>query len=635
MNNKSLFERINNVKNRGPEKWLSRSLREEDDHLDKGRKDSDEIRKRVDLNKLTDRQKDNVQNQIDTTFGIKKDDAKRTPKRKDPSGSELADKISGVVGKKTKVSHDPSKEKQAFEVKPDTVLKARDEKGQLQLPLAPQPPIDTPPTKGGLDEPKKDELKLSQGQLGIEGIDMSNPNLDSQEHEDARYALEGKAQELFEQMMQFDESTQSSVDDQMAGQRGILKKLVELESKKNGSFDAKRAYARLIALGMTYEGRRRGGKGARSMNYEQIQQLNSNAENLKKEHGEGTPEQIKEMINNRMLRDVPMDMVEELWKMMPSKTKQVFGGGKAVGIGSLPYLDEEGNETLVDFSNQHFQGLDEAGNAIRGPHNANRAKLQLKRFLDQGGIDPYTGLPLTLDRIELDHVRAIQNPNPGEDRPRAADFPFREHPDNWLFADAGVNSKKDNLSMGEFLDQQVIPHKDKPKEDYGDLKQIQDAGDVHDSSMENLIKTMLFDDNGHVREGTSDNVLDELEKQEKALRKTLKDQGITQKARLVDMIFKNYRGGAKGRKLTREQTGNKEQFSTPKGLRKELIQKLMKTNAQDQDKIADGWNGASLTAQKRVIEMLEQNSPDLLRNADGTVNRGGSYGKIFTELLGW
>ena len=49
MNNKSIFERINNIKNRGPEKWLSRSLRENADDIAR----SDAIK----LSQLTDKQK--------------------------------------------------------------------------------------------------------------------------------------------------------------------------------------------------------------------------------------------------------------------------------------------------------------------------------------------------------------------------------------------------------------------------------------------------------------------------------------------------------------------------------------------------------------------------------------------------
>jgi hypothetical protein len=47
MNHKTLSERMNNIMNRGSEKWLSRSLREEDDHRTKALNDSNSLRDRM------------------------------------------------------------------------------------------------------------------------------------------------------------------------------------------------------------------------------------------------------------------------------------------------------------------------------------------------------------------------------------------------------------------------------------------------------------------------------------------------------------------------------------------------------------------------------------------------------------
>ena len=425
-----------------------------------------------------------------------------------------------------------------------------------------------------------------------------------------------------------------SQDPSLLKNREILKKLVSGAVQKDG-FDPKKTFARLIALGQTYEGRNRRGQGARSLGYEQVQQLLANRENLIEEFGDGSPEQIKKMVENRMLADTPMELVEEFYKSLPPKARAIFSKGEAIK-GPAPFLDKLKKLVTRDFKGQHYQGVDDEGNEIRGGASGKgRQLLALKRLMDQGFIDPYTGLPMDLDRIELDHVRAIQDPDEGEEAPREDTFLQREHPDNWLFADAGVNSMKNNMNMRRFFESIVDPMKDKGRDEYVDLGNIQEMGNQHASQVQNLIKTMLLDENGLFRQDLDPDAIDNVIGQENNLIEALKKGGVKQKGRFAKELFGAFRGGGRGKKIVRQQTGIKNQFSTPEWTYLPFIRALSQMSPEDQNSAADSWNTASLEAQKALMAHLkgEEDDPNIVLGKDGKPNVNASYQGSFLKRL--
>ena len=58
-----------------------------------------------------------------------------------------------------------------------------------------------------------------------------------------------------------------------------------------------------------------------------------------------------------------------------------------------------------ELGKNHFLGYDEEGNELRGNGGVERAKYVWRMYLEQGGVDAYTGLPLNIDNIDLEHIR--------------------------------------------------------------------------------------------------------------------------------------------------------------------------------------------------------------------------------------
>ena len=526
-------------------------------------------------------------------------------------------------------------------------------KPEGQRPNVPAPPdpsqqqMDAPRLNLGVRQQTADKVarlgvpeRLKALQSRAQG-QSAEDNLD-----DIRSTMGDNARDLYDQLMAHNEMGEDAIEimenqnPELTRNRALLNQLVTNASRRQGheddDFDAKKTFARLIALGSTYQGRNRRGQGARSLGFEQVQQLLANKDNLIREFGNGTPDEIREMVNNRLIVDTPMEDVIEFYKSMPPAFQRIFAQGNAIQ-GPAPFLNADGEVEQMNFAGQHYLGDNDDGTQKRGTAGQKARKLlQLKRLMDQGFIDPYTGLPLSPDRIELDHVRAVQSPDEGEEAPRADSFPFREHPDNWLHADAGVNSMKDNRSMADFLENVVEPLRDKKREDYNDLGAIQESGKTHAASVTEMIKTMLLDEDGYLREGLDPSMIDTLMDQEGGLIKALADAGVKQSPRFAKEFFSNFRGGGRGKKIVRQQTGVKNQFTTPPWAYIPLIRSMVGQSREDQDRIANGWNQSSLDTQKSLLSYLEDptgEDPGVQRGKDGQINVGGSYSQMFLRAL--
>jgi hypothetical protein len=143
---------------------------------------------------------------------------------------------------------------------------------------------------------------------------------------------------------------------------------------------------------------------------------------------------------------------------------------------------------------------------VRGnPGNKSRGRFVWRCILEQGGQDPYTGLPLDLANIDLEHVVAFDNKDNGQ--PTDEDYLNREHDDNIVITATNVNQKKSNLSMKQFLERNVDTQKDKSEDEF---KQIGKAyEDVNKVSSQTKQKAELFvDEDGNLREYDYDTMLE-------------------------------------------------------------------------------------------------------------------------------
>ena len=124
------------------------------------------------------------------------------------------------------------------------------------------------------------------------------------------------------------------------------------------------------------------------------------------------------------------------------------------------------------------KGEDGKPEAVRGnTGTTERAKVCWRIYLEQGGIDAYTGLPLDIEEMDLEHVVGFQNKDKG--KPTGEDYANREHEANQVMCSSRANQQKTDLSMKDFFESRVDPLNDKTPEDFKALdKGLKQANEI-------------------------------------------------------------------------------------------------------------------------------------------------------------
>jgi len=121
-------------------------------------------------------------------------------------------------------------------------------------------------------------------------------------------------------------------------------------------------------------------------------------------------------------RNVSDEEVDLAWSLSSKGTQNSFKSA-----GTVPNKDA-------------WKGLDKEGNNTYGSNSVDRGKMLMKRWMEQGGVDGYSGRPLTLNNADLEHI--VPFSKAGRDA---------EQPSNWLWISRGLNTSKGNKSMDEFV----------------------------------------------------------------------------------------------------------------------------------------------------------------------------------------
>ena len=239
-----------------------------------------------------------------------------------------------------------------------------------------------------------------------------------------------------------------------------LKKLDTLsESFKRLPNEIKNTASAVFAKGQIYQGRENSGIGKNRLGYIDVKTLDSNKDYLLKGYGDGSPETIKKFVRGARKIKVSEEYVESSFNLLPETLQTaLMGKGKTGDSGKdkhfLGYVRNDGTTT----SDQLDPNIkkDKKGNLEikRGnPGNKDRGKFVWRCILEQGGQDAYTGLPLDLSSIDLEHVRAFDNRDNGN--PSLNDYLSREHDNNIVIVATNINQKKSNLSMKKFYESHV------------------------------------------------------------------------------------------------------------------------------------------------------------------------------------
>jgi len=169
----------------------------------------------------------------------------------------------------------------------------------------------------------------------------------------------------------------------------------------------------------------------------------------------------------------------------------------------------------------------------------------VKVFLQQGGLDGYTGRPLEFQHMEPDHIRGFSQKVDGK-TPSVEDRMKADHPDNWIWTSTGINNIKSNDPLPEFLDKlgKMSPKKQKSLMSNRTLN-LQDEGqrylvdDTTDFARSFVVP--YTDDQGTVNilsDTLTQEMIDERQSQQDELIKSLQNMGAqVEESRLLTDMF--------------------------------------------------------------------------------------------------
>ena len=312
-------------------------------------------------------------------------------------------------------------------------------------------------------------------------IDQTVDELDSEEK-----SQEEMDDEFDTEFEQFTKDREEMMRDLTARQRAIMEKKFGrfTESLKNiPSASDKKSFLQSMAHAKTYEGRVNAGAGKNNLGYADIQNLMANRDRLIKGYGDGSPQQIKKFVQSVRSNKVSDEFVDASFDVLPEAFKKSLTG-KGQVTNDKYVSDDKAHKDI------HYLGKNEDGSVKRGAaSNKDRAKLMWRIYLEQGGRDAYTGLPLDLQAMDLEHVRGFNNKDGGA--PGKKEWEQRENDDNMTLINSNINQKKVDLSMEDFFKREVDPNKNKSEEDFGGIEKLFEKQNQIGTVGEQLAKTLL------------------------------------------------------------------------------------------------------------------------------------------------
>ena len=292
-------------------------------------------------------------------------------------------------------------------------------------------------------------------------------------------------------------------------------RLKELDSLRD-SFsdlpdDVRNTSSVIFAKGQTYEGRPNSGIGKNVLGYLDVKTLSENKEYLLEAYGDGSAEHIKKFVSDSRSVKVSEDYVNSSFDLLPKSFQKALSGKGMTGDDGkgkhfLGYIKEDGTVTSDKSDPSIKKDADGKPEVKRGnPPSKDRGKFVWRAILEQGGKDPYTGLPLDLANIDLEHTIAFDNNDNGT--PTEQDYLDREHDDNIIICATNINQKKSNLSMKDFIESQVDIQSDKSEEEFTARDEAYSA--VNNVASQTEQKAGLLIEEGKLKKGLTSKTLKE------------------------------------------------------------------------------------------------------------------------------
>lgn len=231
-----------------------------------------------------------------------------------------------------------------------------------------------------------------------------------------------------------------------------------------------------IGLAHAYTGRINSGAGKNALGIADRDTLMANRDRLIAGYGDGDPAKVKKFVESTRLIDVDDKQAEAFFDMLPAKIQMNFKVAGKIGP------DYKG----------HYLGKNPDGTEKRGTLGGkDRGILVAKLLLQQGLKDAYTGLPLDLNKVDLEHVVGFKNDDRG--KPTQEDWNKRENIDNFVLTSSNVNQLKSDKNMEAFLSTEVDKLKDFSEEDFQSRDALLNRGNTINTSAGILAQLFMRD----------------------------------------------------------------------------------------------------------------------------------------------
>lgn len=289
------------------------------------------------------------------------------------------------------------------------------------------------------------------------------------------------------------------------------------------------------------------GIGSKLLSYEDVQALRANERRNREGYGNGTPEMVERLVRASRPHNFNPKFIEATWNVVNNFFAKKSKGGMGndpvtddlhfgiTGTDELPnrdrFKDDEGlplmrrrdpvpgadvgprgektkfreaGTTEEEFMEKLMNSS--LGEGMRGSNTSReRGRLMWQILLQQGGRDALTGLPLDMENMALEHVRAFNNEKlengteleiASDKMDRAYD---RDNDKNFVLINKGVNDFKNDNSMDDFYKRLRRDYYDLTQEDFDIVGDgVNEASDSQKAFSE-LISGTIFDKKGNLR----------------------------------------------------------------------------------------------------------------------------------------
>ena len=209
--------------------------------------------------------------------------------------------------------------------------------------------------------------------------------------------------------------------------------------------------------------------------------LKHNKKNLLAMYDDAKPDLVAEGVKRARPKPVSEDTVNKSYNALPKPLREALERkGKVAGknaknhfLGYIAKNPKSGKEYITTDRNDKNIQKDENGKpAVKrgGLGSVGRGKMIWRIFLEQGGIDAYTGLPLQIESMDLEHVVGFENSDKGQ--PKDVDYKNREHELNQVLTSSAVNQTKKDMNMEDYQASVQKNEGDRDDDDYERLNKM-------------------------------------------------------------------------------------------------------------------------------------------------------------------